>query len=103
MSNTPEGRVKAKVRDIFKKYGVYYCHIPGTAFGKGGAPDYICCVNSIFLAVECKAGEGKQTELQKIEQYKIRKSSGRYALINERNLDVLESFIQELLNETRSN
>jgi len=96
MSNTPEGKVKAKVREIFKRYQIHYNHIAASQFSKAGAPDYVCCVNGFFLAVEVKAGKGVQTEPQKIEQASVEKSMGRYFVINETNLNTLEMYIYAL-------
>jgi hypothetical protein len=101
MSNTPEGKVKAKVRDIFRAFDLAYCHVPGSAYGTGGVGDYICCVNGIYLEVEVKSleskGKGKQTELQKIRCKEVLEAKGYYVVVNEDRLDALEQLIGALL------
>lgn len=90
---TPEGKVKASVRSILRKHHIHYLHIPGSAFGKNGAPDYVCCVEGRYVEIECKAGKGKQTELQRINQKECVDSKGMYLLVNEENLHSLENFL----------
>ena len=60
---TPEGKVKAKVKAVLDKRGVYYFMPRGTAFGRAGVPDIICCINGRFLAIECKANGNKPSAL----------------------------------------
>jgi len=96
-ATTPEGKVKAKVREIFKTLGVHYTHIPANQFSKGGAPDYVCCVNGYYLAVEVKTTKGTMSELQKIERDSTQKAKGVYVVINEDNLPALTAIITELL------
>lgn len=96
-ANTPENKVKAKVRDIFRAFDLAYCHVPGSVYGTGGVGDYVCCVNGIYLEVEVKAGKGKQTELQKIRAKAVLEAKGYYVVVNEARLDALEQLIGALL------
>ncbi len=98
---TPEGSLKVKVRQIFKDHRVHFLHIPGSVFGKGGAPDYIVCVNGMYLEVEVKARDGrgkqgKQTELQKAEQEKCFRAGGVYVVVNEDRLEALSRLIETM-------
>ena len=52
---TPEGKVKATVRKLLAQYGAYYTMPLGAGFGVAGVPDFLCCVDGVFLAVETKA------------------------------------------------
>lgn len=63
MATTPEGKVKDAVKKWLKARGVwYYMPIKGVAFGVNGIPDFICCWNGKFLAIETKApGKRNQT------------------------------------------
>ena len=92
--STPEGRVKDKVRAIFKAHNVHYTHIPANQFSKGGAPDYVCCVKGVYLAVEVKTVKGKMSELQKIERDKTKEAGGFYIVVNEECLKALEELIK---------
>ena len=99
MAETPEGKVKGKTRKIFKEYSPHlkYNHIPGSRFGKAGSPDYVCCVKGKYLAVECKAGDGVQTDLQKIDQGLTEGAGGIYLLVDEHSLHYLRRVIEILL------
>ncbi len=103
MSNTPEGKVKQKVRDIFKKHKVPYVHVSGSMYSKAGAEDYNATVNAFTLAVECKAGDNGQTQNQIDRQEAIEKEHGTYLVINEKNLADLEYAINVLRNRKWSN
>lgn len=57
---TPEGKVKEKVKKVFKEFGAYY-HMPvQNGMGKPSL-DFICCHKGRFLAVETKAEKGQLT------------------------------------------
>lgn len=64
MALTPEGKVKARVKEILKERGVWYCMPRGQTFGRAGIPDFLCCYRGRFIAIETKAGRGKATPLQ---------------------------------------
>lgn len=100
---TPEGKVKAEVRKILRDHAAYvhYEHIPASQFGKAGAADYLACICGRFVSIECKAGKGKQTLLQQVNQKLVEGSGGIYLLINETNYDKLKNLIN--LIRTRDN
>ena len=56
---TPEAKVKASVVKLLKKHNIYYFFPATHGYGRSGVPDIICCFNSLFLAIECKAKKGK--------------------------------------------
>lgn len=95
MAVTPEGKVKAKVVKLLKQYNVYYFFPPANGYGRSGIPDIVCCVNGKFVAIECKAGDNKPTELQNLEITKIRNAKGVAAVINENNIDLVEQILKE--------
>jgi Holliday junction resolvase len=90
---TPEGGVKAKVRALFRELEIHYVHVPGSAYGKGGAPDYIACVKGLYMEVECKADGGRQTLLQKHQEDKCVKSGGMYVLVNNKGFQEFKEFL----------
>jgi len=96
MSATPESKVKAKIKAILAKHGVYYAMPIGTMYGNSGVPDFLCCVAGRFLAVEAKAGKGRTTALQDKHIEQINKLGGTALTINEHNLPLLEQTITEL-------
>lgn len=86
MASTPEAKVKAKIKAILKEHGVYYAMPIGTGYGNSGVPDFLCCVNGKFLAIEAKAGKGQTTALQESNLRAIRASRGTAMVINEAGL-----------------
>jgi Holliday junction resolvase len=94
---TPESKVKAKCTDLLKAVGVYYFFPVANGMGRAGIPDIICCARGKFLAIECKAGKGTTTALQKKELAAIEAAGGVALVINESNLTLLGDTIKELL------
>jgi Holliday junction resolvase len=94
MAATPEAKVKAKIKKILKDHGVYYAMPIGTGYGSSGVPDFLCCVNGNFLAIEAKAGKGTTTALQEKNLREIKQCGGTAAVIAEEQLEYLEQLIQ---------
>ena len=94
MAATPEAKVKAKIKKILKDHGVYYAMPIGTGYGNSGVPDFLCCVNGNFLAIEAKAGKGTTTALQEKNLRDIKQAGGTAAVIAEEQLEYLEQLIQ---------
>jgi hypothetical protein len=95
MSNTPEGKVKKKVVELFKKYQVWYFMPANNGFGKSGIPDLIAIVRGRFVGVECKADKTKKpTELQTIRGKEIQDAGGAWMVVYDNDtLAVLEKLI----------
>lgn len=96
--NTPEGRVKAAVVKVLKSHGagLYYFFPQNMGMGASGVPDIICCFGGRFLAIECKAGKNKPTDLQKLHIDRINAAGGTAVVINEDNLNYLDGIIKLL-------
>jgi len=95
--STPEGKVKVKVKAMFKRYGIYY-HMP-VQNGMGEPTlDFVASVNGRFFAVETKAPGKKLTQRQLVTKDKMAKS-GAYVFVvsNDEELAVLEATIQLVL------
>ena len=90
---TPEAKVKASVVKLLKQYEVYYFFPATHGFGRSGVPDIICCFNSLFMGIECKAGKNKPTALQEKELKKIREAGGVTFVINEDNIHLLALYL----------
>lgn len=101
MATTPEGKVKAAIVKLLKKYGVYYFFPATHGFGRSGVPDIVCCVRGYFLAIECKAGVNKPTPLQEREINAIQTAKGHAMVINEHNQNVLELLLKELTRDDK--
>jgi Holliday junction resolvase len=90
---TPEAKVKAQVKKILDKLGVYYFFPAANGMGRAGIPDVIGCMGGQFVAIECKAGKGKTTALQDRELDRIVDARGLAWVINELNIDKLEGYL----------
>jgi pantoate kinase len=97
MATTPEAKVKAKIKAILKEHNVYYAMPIGTGYGNSGVPDFLCCVNGKFVAIEAKAGKGVATALQLKNLSEINKAGGYTCIINETNLNYLKNVIAECM------
>lgn len=62
MALTPEGRVKVAVKQWLKDRGVWFYMPVQNGMGVTGIPDFICCWDGRFLAIETKA-PGKRANL----------------------------------------
>jgi len=87
---TPEGKVKAEVKKILKQYDVWY-FMPVAGRSVGGVPDFICCVQGQFLAIETKAGSGQLTPLQKATLISIDRAGGSTLVIHPENIESLRT------------
>jgi Holliday junction resolvase len=93
MAQTPESKVKASIKKILVKHGIYYVMPIGSGFGNAGVPDFICNVNGKFLAIEAKAGRGQLTALQEKNLKKINVSNGVGIVVREDMEEYLEGVI----------
>lgn len=92
-----EGDVKAACKEIFKRLGIYYFMPVPVMYSRTGVPDFICCGQGLFIAIETKFGYNKPTPLQEIELEKIRTTGGKTFVINEKNILELEDALKVLL------
>lgn len=96
MATTPEGKVKAKVKALLAKYGVYW-HMP--VQNGMGAPslDFVCCVKGRYFAVETKAGNKQPTPRQESTIADMQRAGGKCFVVNEvSGMDTLEMWLQEI-------
>ena len=92
---TPEGKVKVAVVKLLHRYNAYYFFPATHGYGRSGVPDIVCCVKGKFVAIECKAGKNKPTELQEREIAAIKEAGGIALVINETNLHELKEVLEQ--------
>jgi len=93
MATTPEAKVKKRVKEILDKLEAYY-FMPATGgYGRSGIPDIIGCLNGLFFAIECKGKGGTTTALQNRELARIGIAGGLALVINESNVEDLETLL----------
>ena len=93
MSMTPEAKVKKKVVNVLKTYGAYYFYPVTGGFGRSGIPDIVACYFGQFIGIECKAGNNKPTALQEAEMEKIRACEGIAFVVNEDNIEEVNTVL----------
>jgi Holliday junction resolvase len=86
---TPEGLVKKRVKEILKELGAWYAMPMGTGYGHSGIPDFLVCLDGVFIAIETKAGKGTTTALQDREIKRIHEAKGIAIIVREDNLETL--------------
>ena len=94
MAQTPESKVKDKLRKQLDAMGIYHFMPPANGFGRSGIPDIIGCFNGQFVAFECKAGKNIPTALQEREMRNIQAAKGWAFVINEDNVDNIEALLR---------
>jgi len=96
-SNTPEGKVKAKVKKILNDVGALHFSPFMAGMGSAGVSDIICLYKGRFIAIECKADEKKlPTELQKKFLQKVVAWGGIGLIIHKDNIDLLQTTLDIL-------
>jgi len=95
MAATPEAKVKAKCVAQLKALGAVYFYPVTGGYGSSGVSDIVVCFDGRFIAIECKAGKNKLSELQKMFQEKVAAAGGLALVINESNVETLSGIIRQ--------
>lgn len=90
---TPEGYLKKEIKAYLNSRGIYWAIVPEGTYGKSGDPDLIACYNGMFVGLEAKTYEGRQSGIQAVRQKEIEASGGVYAIV--RNLHEVEAALKE--------
>lgn len=79
---TPEGKVKARVKDVLREHGAYW-HCP--VQNGMGAPslDFIGCHRGEYFGIETKAGNKQPTPRQETTIGQINQAGGKTFVVNE--------------------
>ena len=93
-SLTPEGKVKAKVKEMLNEHGAWYFMPRGTVMGRSGIPDFIGCLYGQMFAIETKAAGNHPTALQKKEIADINAHGGMAMVITMDNLNALKGWLE---------
>ena len=99
MAKTPEAKVKDKIKKILETHDIYYAMPHGAGFGNAGVPDFLCCMNGKFLAIEAKADlSSAVTALQLRQLNDIEESGGVSWIVHADNIHLFEHWIRETKN-----
>ena len=97
MAQTPEAKVKAKVKKLLNEYGALHFSPFMAGMGSAGVSDIICLYKGKFIAIECKADEKKlPTALQLKFLEKVRAWGGLGLVIHDKNIDLLKQTLDIL-------
>lgn len=94
-----EAFVKSRLTTFLKKYGIYYIK-PVSQFNRG-IPDFIVCIDSYFIAIECKSKRGALTEHQKQHQQRIAQSRGAFIIARPETLSETKDYLLTCIAQTR--
>lgn len=72
---TPEGKVKAEIKDYLREIGAYYFMPIQTGYG-ARTVDFLVCVAGKFVGIEAKRGGGAPSKLQQITIDNIQAAGG---------------------------
>lgn len=76
---TPEGRVKDKIKSKLQAFGIYYFMPVQNGMGKP-ALDFFCCHQGTFIGIEAKA-PGKQATERQLNTMREIKNAGGYTFV----------------------
>ena len=93
MAMTPEAKVKAVVKNQLKGLGAYFFFPATGGYGRSGVPDIVGCYQGEFFGIECKAGKGTTTPLQRKNLEDIDTAGGLALVVNEENMHDVSSLL----------
>lgn len=95
MADTPEAKVKKKIRAMLVEHGALFFSPVTGGYGVSGVSDIIALYNGTFIAIEAKADATKKpTELQKKFLGQVRANGGIALVIHKDNLDELKEVLR---------
>ena len=95
MADTPEAKVKKKIRAMLVEHGALFFSPVTGGYGVSGVSDIIALHNGTFIAIEAKADATKKpTELQKKFLGQVRANGGIALVIHKDNLDELKEVLR---------
>lgn len=92
MAQTPEGRVKDKIKQILKDRHAYY-YMPVTTCMGAPALDFIVCFRGYFLSIEAKAPGKRATPRQMNTIGKILQADGHAMVVDGSNYEELHTWL----------
>lgn len=88
--------VKQQVVKMLKDRGAYYFYPVASGYMSSGVPDIVACYKSMFMGIECKAGDNKPTVIQEKNLQQIQDNEGLAMVVNEDNLLAFQNFLDEM-------
>lgn len=91
---TPESELKKGIKTYLKSKGAYIAPIANGAYAKIGDPDLVVCYKGLFIAIEGKTYEGRQSDWQRLRMEQVEKAGGIYAIV--RSVDSARQLLEEI-------
>lgn len=97
-AQTPEGKIKAMVTGVLKKYRLWYFFPAANGMGRAGIPDIIAIVHGRFVGIECKADKTRKPTALQVQCGKDIQAAGGYwfLVFDAESCAELERYIQEV-------
>ena len=97
MADTPEAKVKKKIKAMLTEYGALFFSPVTGGYGVSGVSDIIALYRGTFIAIEAKADATKKpTELQKKFLGQVLESGGFPLVIHKDNLPELKTLLDKI-------
>ena len=97
MADTPEVKLKKRLKALYKECGALLVQPIGTVFTQAGVHDHILCVLGVFVSVEVKAGKKGPTGPQKMFGRMVRQAGGHAFCINEATIDRFAAALRDAI------
>lgn len=97
MADTPEVKLKKRLKALYKECSVLLVQPIGTVFTQAGVHDHILCVCGCFVSVEAKAGKKGPTGPQKMFGRMVRQAGGHAFCINEATIDRFAAALRDAI------
>jgi hypothetical protein len=95
MADTPEVKLKKKLKALYKVCGVLLVQPIGTVFTQAGVHDHILCVQGAFVSVEVKADKKGPTLPQLMFGRIVQRARGHAFCVNEYTFDRFAAALRE--------
>ena len=96
---THEGKVKQRVKEILDGLNCYYFMPVTNGYSRSGVPDFVACVNGVFVGIETKSKFSTRivTVLQKKNLQSIADTGGISMEINEDNVEKIPAYLKDVV------
>jgi len=94
-----ESDVKKETKKVLTSFGDrlwWYMPVP-SGYGTQGIPDFVCCLDGMFVGIETKFGANGLSRWQVKQRDDMSKAGGAFYTITEKNVHELESMLLALL------
>jgi hypothetical protein len=91
---TPEGKIKALCKALFRRVGAYRVMIVTYGYGESGHPDFLVGLHGVLIGVETKATRTEHpSKLQLLRLQQIRDAGAMAFVVNADNFQAFETLI----------